>query len=159
MRDTAWFDQLFSEHAPSIHRYLQRRIGRQDSDDLTADVFTLAWKKRDEIPEGFEVPWLYRSAHYLVANHYRKKNPSLPGELPEGSADDVAPFVCDQAEISSLLASLSARDRRILLLVAWEGLSGDELAVALGVSRGASDTALSRARSRLQSAWDSSDQM
>jgi RNA polymerase sigma-70 factor (ECF subfamily) len=52
-----------------------------------------------------------------------------------------------------VLAQLSPRDRRILLLHAWEGLDGDELAVALGISRGGADAALSRARARLRQAW------
>jgi len=41
----------------------------------------------------------------------------------------------------------------VLLLTAWEGLAGDDLALVLGVSRGGADAALSRARSRLREAW------
>ena len=57
-----------------------------------------------------------------------------------------------------VLARLSPRDRRILLLVAWDGLSGDDLARVLGVSRGGADAALSRARARLRDAWDAHEQ-
>ncbi|GHH77253.1 sigma factor-like helix-turn-helix DNA-binding protein [Promicromonospora soli] len=38
--------------------------------------------------------------------------------------------------VRQVLARLTPRDRRILLLVAWDGLSGDGLAQVLGVSRG-----------------------
>ena len=50
-------------------------------------------------------------------------------------------------------SALSDRDRRILLLHAWEGLGGADLAAVLGTSRGGADAALSRARARLRTAW------
>ncbi|HMO11815.1 MAG TPA: sigma-70 region 4 domain-containing protein, partial [Actinotalea sp.] len=56
-------------------------------------------------------------------------------------------------QVRAALAALSPRDRRVLLLHAWEGLGGDELAVVLGVSRGGADAALSRARARLREVW------
>ena len=52
-----------------------------------------------------------------------------------------------------MLAALPARDRRILLLHAWEGLDGAQLAEVLGISRGGADAALSRARARLREVW------
>ena len=54
----------------------------------------------------------------------------------------------------AVLEALSARDRQILLLSAWEGLDGNQLAAVLGISRGGADAALSRARARLRDLWD-----
>ena len=51
------------------------------------------------------------------------------------------------------LAAVGERDRQILLLNAWEGLDGAELASVLGISRSGADAALSRARKRLREAW------
>ncbi len=69
--------------------------------------------------------------------------------------DDAEPadLVVADAEVRAVLARLSARDRQILLLHAWEGLDGAGLAAVLGVSRGGADAALSRARARLRAAW------
>ena len=36
------FASLFDRHAPYIHRYLARRVGRQAADDLVAEPFLVA---------------------------------------------------------------------------------------------------------------------
>lgn len=152
-RDEAWFDALFRAHAAAVHRYLLRRAP-QDADDLAAEVLTVAWRRREDVPEGAELPWLYRTAGFVLANHRRRKQPLPLASVPEQEADDdPADVVVTDELVREALAGLSARDRRILLLHAWEGLGGEELAAVLGISRGGADAALSRARSRLAVAW------
>ena len=153
-RDAPWFEALVREHATAVHRFLVRRTGRDEADDLAADVLTTAWRRRDDIPEGAELPWLYRTAGYVVANHRRKGRPVPVGELPdEIDPDDPAVRIVRDEQVRTALSALTARDRQILLLNAWEGLVGDGLAAVLGVSRGGADAALSRARARLRDAW------
>jgi RNA polymerase sigma-70 factor (ECF subfamily) len=157
-RDDAWFDALFREHAPSVFRYVARRAARDDADDLTADVLAVAWRRRDEVPEGHELAWLYRTAAFTVANHHRKSRPVLVEVLPEGpDRDSPELLVVADLEVRAALATLSERDREVLLLTAWEGVDGDGLAEALGISRGGADAALSRARSRLRAAFAAQD--
>ena len=152
-RDEAWFDALFRAHAAAVHRYLLRRAP-QDADDLAAEVLAIAWRRRDDVPDGAELPWLYRTAGFVLANHRRKKQPLPLAAVPEQEADDdPADAAVTDELVREALAGLSARDRRILLLHAWEGLAGEELAAVLGISRGGADAALSRARSRLAVAW------
>ncbi|MHB1064414.1 MAG: RNA polymerase sigma factor [Georgenia sp.] len=152
--DDAWFDTVFRAHATAVYRYLLRRAPT-DAEDLAADVWATAWRRRADVPEGAELPWLYRTAAFVLANH-RRKHTALPmAAVPTGSVgDDPADVVVADEEIRAALARLSARDRTVLLLHAWEGLSGAELAGVLGISRGGADAALSRARSRLVEAWD-----
>ena len=71
------------------------------------------------------------------------------------TADAVAvvPWTDRDADIHDVLAQLSPKDRQTLLLAGWEGLVGEQLAAVLGMTRGAADAALSRARSRLRDAW------
>lgn len=157
-RDDAWFDALFREHARSVFRYVARRAARDDADDLTADVLAVAWRRRDEVPEGHELAWLYRTAAFTVANHHRKSRPVLVEVLPEGpDRDSPELLVVADLEVRAALATLSERDREVLLLTAWEGVDGDGLAEALGISRGGADAALSRARSRLRTAFAAQD--
>ncbi|MCV2394963.1 sigma-70 family RNA polymerase sigma factor [Actinotalea sp. M2MS4P-6] len=158
VRDDAWFERLFAEHAAALHRYVARRAAPSDVADLTADVLVTAWRRREDVPEGAELPWLYRTAGYVLANHRRKLRP-VPVELVPEEVDDVDPadLAVKDEQVRSALAALSPRDRRVLLLHAWEGLGGEELAEVLGVSRGGADAALSRARARLRQAWDASD--
>lgn len=154
VRDEPWFEDLFARHAPAVHRYLLRRGAGDDAEDLAADVLTVAWRRRAEVPDGHELPWLYRTAGFVLANHRRKGRPVPVETVPdEPDPDDPAVRAVRDERVREALARLSARDRQVLLLTAWEGLSGDDLALVLGVSRGGADAALSRARSRLREVW------
>lgn len=152
-RDASWFTALVRVHERDVHRYLVRRAG-QDAEDLTADVLTIAWRRREDVPEGAELPWLYRTAGFVLANHRRKGRPVPVERLPEVvDEDDPALRAVTDERVRGALAALSPRDRQIVLLNAWEGLTGVALAEALGVSRGGADAALSRARARLAAVW------
>src|SRR5690606_8278363 len=136
-RGDAWFESIFREHATAVFRYFARRAGAQEAEDLAADVFATAWRRRADVPEGAELPWLYRTSGFVLANHQRKGRPVPVAEVPDEPDDDVDPAdlaVADD-EVRTVLSALAPRDRRILLLVAWEGLDGDELAAVLGISR------------------------
>lgn len=158
-RDGVWFDRLFVDHAASVHRYFARRAPRQDCHDLTADVFTTAWRKREQLPVDLELPWLYKTASYVLANHRRKPTLTLIGDpgRPEQHSrqtrtEDPADLVIEDDHLRRALLTLRPRDRQVLLMHAWEGLDGAQLAAALGLSRGGAAAALSRARARFRDA-------
>lgn len=159
MRDDAWFEALFRAHATAVYRYFLRRAAADDAHDLAADVLATAWRRRDDVPEGAELAWLYRTAGFVLANHRRKGRPVPVDQVPETADEDADPAGLTLAddELRTVLAALSPRDRRILLLHAWEGLDGDALAEVLGISRGGADAALSRARARLRAVWATHD--
>ena len=152
--DQVWFEGVFREHAPAVHRYFVRRTHVGEVDDLTAETFVVAWRRRADVPDGAELPWLYRTAGYLLANHHRKGRPIPVERLPEevDHADPAHLVVVDES-LRAVLAGMSSRDRQVLVLNAWEGLTGDDLAAVLGISRGGADAALSRARARLRGQW------
>ncbi|NTW41462.1 MAG: RNA polymerase sigma factor [Cellulomonadaceae bacterium] len=135
-----------------------RRAAIDDAQDLTADVLATAWRRREDVPEGAELPWLYRTAGFVLANHRRKGRPVPVEHVPdEVDDDDPADLAVVGDDVRSVLAAMSPRDRKVILLHAWEGLDGDQLAAALGIGRGGADAALSRARSRLRDAWAEHD--
>ncbi|GAA2463458.1 RNA polymerase sigma factor [Agromyces soli] len=152
-----WFEAVVREHAGALVRYFARRGPRQDAEDLAAEVFATAWRRRADVPREAVLPWLYRTAGFTLANH-RRKLVDLPVEtVPERGASAVSEdpelSALFDAELRGALESVGERDRRILLLHAWEGLDGEELAAVLGISRSGADAALSRARKRLREAW------
>ena len=152
--DEAWFDRLFRAHAVALYRYFVRRAPQSDADDLTADVFTTAWRRRADVPAEAELAWLYRTAGFVLANHRRKGRPVPVADLPDEIDDsDPAQLSIDDETVRDVLSRLAPRDRRILLLHAWDGLEADELAAVLDITRGGADAALSRARARLREAW------
>ncbi|MCG2799160.1 MAG: sigma-70 family RNA polymerase sigma factor [Cellulomonas sp.] len=154
VHDDAWFTALVVEHGRAVHRYLARRAG-DEAEDLAAEVMAVAWRRRADVPDEAALPWLYRTAGFVLANYRRKGRPVPVGELPEeADLDDPALRAVRDDQVRRALAGLSARDRQMLLLNAWEGLVGEQLAAVLGISRGGADAALSRARARLREAWD-----
>ena len=143
------------EHATAVHRFLVRRAGRDEAEDLAADVLTIAWRRRADVPDGAELPWLYRTAGFVVANHRRKGRPDAGRRTSRTRSTPTTP-PCARSRTSACArcsAPSAPRDRQILLLNAWEGLAGDALAAVLGIGRGGADAALSRARARLREAW------
>ena len=155
--EVAWFTEVAREHSTALVRYFARRAPRQDAEDLAAEVFATAWRRRADVPRDAVLPWLYRTAGFTLANH-RRKTIDLPvEEVPESGVlrvgEDPELSALFDAELRGALASVGERDRQILLLHAWEGLDGAELAEVLGISRSGADAALSRARRRLREAW------
>jgi RNA polymerase sigma-70 factor (ECF subfamily) len=153
----AWFTGVVREHSTALVKYFARRGPRQDAEDLAAEVFATAWRRRDDVPRAAVLPWLYRTAGFTLANH-RRKLVDLPVEaVPESGetrvAGDPELSALFDDELRGALMSVGERDRRILLLHAWEGLDGEQLAEVLGISRSGADAALSRARARLREAW------
>ena len=153
-------EEMVDAHAVDVRRYLYRRlVGAADpastADELTADVLVIAWRRRADIPAGAELPWLYAVARRVLANYRRRPQDVLVADLGDLDAideADPADIASDNAALADAWRSLSPRDREVLRLVAWEGLTGSQLAAALGISEGGAAAALSRARSRFEEA-------
>lgn len=166
MVDAAVYEGWVREYLPPVHRYLRRRADRNDVDDLAAEVFTIAWRRRDDVPDEAVLPWLYRTAHFVLANHRRARRDIAAGAPTEVAAfasahdfdvDDVADVAIEDATLAAAWATLSAKDQRVLMLAAWEGLNGTELGEALGMTAGGAGAALHRARQRLAQAMAGTD--
>lgn len=148
------FDQLYDRHVLEVYRYIARRHIGNDAQDLTGDVFLIAFQKLNSIPAGSELPWLYRTAWNVLANAHRKNDP-IPANFDLTEIEpDCADVVITNDQLNRSWQKLPQKDREILRLAAWEGLSGKELAATLGISEGGAGAALSRARANLRKAWD-----
>lgn len=146
------FASVYSEHLPAISRYLARRVERQHVEDLAADVFALAWRKRDGVTTGEELPWLYRIAANLVANHRRKQAATasfIASLRPADSAPAADDIVIADQQLATAWKQLKAKDREVLALAVFEDLPVAAIASALGVSANAVSIRLHRARKQL----------
>ena len=161
-REPERFAVLFDRHAPHIHRYLARRTDRQVADDLVAETFLAAFAKRDRYDLGYADarPWLYGIATNLVGQHRRdqarqyriSQAAAAEPEVP-GHADRVAADVTAQATrplLDAALAALSAGDRDVLLLIAYEQLTYQEVSRALDIPVGTVQSRLHRARTKVR---------
>ena len=148
------FAAVYTEHLPAISRYLARRVERDAVEDLAADVFALAWRKRESVTRGEELPWLYRIAANLVANHRRKLAAStsfIASLRPADSAPAADDIVIADQQLANAWKQLQPADREVIALATFEELSIGEIASALGISANAVSIRLHRARKRLAS--------
>jgi RNA polymerase sigma-70 factor (ECF subfamily) len=157
----ARFERLYGAHADRVHAYALRRGSREAADDVVSDVFLVAWRRLDELPSE-PLPWLYGVARRALANRRRGENRAaalqarLAGTLGRPEAGAPPRSVRDD-RVQRALAGLPARDRELLLLIAWEGLRVNEAAEVLGVRSGTLATRLYRARARLAEALAEED--
>lgn len=164
LREPERFAAIFDRHAAHIMRYLAHRLGRQVADDLVAETFLVAFGTRAkfDLDRPDARPWLYGIATNMVrrrqredGREYRLRAAIVPEPNTDGHADRVAEQVTAAAMnplLGAALAGLSSGDRDVLLLVAWEGLSYDEVAQALDIPIGTVRSRLNRARKQVRAA-------
>jgi RNA polymerase sigma factor (sigma-70 family) len=171
LTDPDQFAVLFRRHAPAIQRYVTRRIGPHAADDVVAETFLAAFRQRGSYRPGpaDALPWLYGIATNLVRRHWRTEVQQLR-VLARTGADpvvaDFAPRVDESvsaaavnAALAAGLAGLPATQRDALLLVAWGGLTYEQVAAATGAPLGTVQSRISRARRRLRAALASETEM
>jgi RNA polymerase sigma-70 factor, ECF subfamily len=155
------FGMLFDRHAPAISRYIARRLGPDAADDLVAETFLIAFRRRShyDLDRSDARPWLYGIATRLIGRHRRQevrffRAIARTGIDPaaEPIADQITDRIAAQAarrELAAALAGLPQGQRDVLLLVA-SGLGYEEAALALEVPTGTVSSRLVRARRKVR---------
>lgn len=161
---TRRFEELYAAHYRRIVTYTRRRTGSiDDADDVVSATFLVAWRRLEDLVSADEpLAWLYRVAYLTLLNH--RRDAQRTGRLADKAAGEYsnpAATIESTVEARGRLAqvvgaaeTLSEMDRELLRLVAWEELTHSEIAEILGISRVLVRTRLSRARRRLQTAYD-----
>ncbi len=131
---------------------------------MTAETFLAAFRRRDRYDTGRADarPWLYGIAIRLIGKHrrsearYRRMLQAVPAD---GRDDDEGDRSADRVtaqqlrpRLTAVLDALPGRDRELLLLVAWAGLTYAEAAQALGLSESAVRSRLHRIRVKTRAA-------
>ncbi|MDA0184519.1 RNA polymerase sigma factor [Solirubrobacter phytolaccae] len=148
------FVALYESHGAAVLAYARRRVGADEADDVLAETFLVAWRRRREVPDD-ALPWLYAVAGNVVRNRLRAER--RRGALYARMASTVPPAAGEAAQdlkLGEALARLKAIDREALLLTAWEGLEPERAARAAGCSRATFHVRLHRARTRLAQALE-----
>lgn len=126
--------------------YALRRSDPATAEEVVSETFVIAWRKLAEVPEE-PLPWLLAIARRVLANHRRGER--RRGALAERFRGTVAAAAAvEDPVVGVALSALPERDREVLLLHAWEGLSNSEAAAVLGCSANAFGVRLHRARER-----------
>ncbi|GAA1145237.1 RNA polymerase sigma factor [Nocardioides aquiterrae] len=158
---------LFDRHGDRIYNHCFRATGDWgEAEDATSTVFLEVWRhrRRVRLHDGSALPWLYGVATNVCRNLTRSRRRRLralaalprPEPVPD-HAERVADRLGSTARMAAVLAAiddLPPREREVLGLVAWSGLTYEQAAAALDVPVGTVRSRLSRARARLTDLTD-----
>lgn len=153
----ARFKALFNAHHRNIHAYCLRRLPTDDANEAASEVFLVAWRRFEKIPESEQLMWLYGVARNVVRNLQRSARRQI---RLSAKANSVAPTPQDGPEIQVIrseeheevamaMETLKEPDRELLQLKVWEGLSNDQVATVLGITKRAVEGRYTRALSKL----------
>jgi RNA polymerase sigma-70 factor (ECF subfamily) len=153
-RDREAFEILYGRYVRSIFGLALRRLGdRGHAEDAVQEAFAAIWRSASTYrPErGAAGGWLYTVARNAIVDRLRRNGPSPDAELPELAASDPGP--AQQAEDSDVawrvhraLEELQPREREVIELAYWSGMSQSEVAEYLHLPLG---TVKTRTRSGL----------
>ena len=142
------------ELIPRLRRYARALTGdRAASDDLVQDTLERAWAKLHLYRRGTDLrAWLFTVMHNVHVNRVRATRPTDPleeemAELAQRPTQGDALAVRD---LDRAVARLPEEQRAVLLLVALEDMSYEEVARTLGIPIGTVMSRLSRAREKLR---------
>jgi RNA polymerase sigma-70 factor, ECF subfamily len=149
--------ELYQRYGSRIFAFCLSRLGnREEAEDAAQTTFLNAFRSlNDGLVPRFELAWLFRIADNVCRD--RRKSAWRRGRV-EATRDlqelqDVVSAPERRSEglvgLEAALASMPDRQRRAILLREWQGLSYEEIAGELGLSRAAVETLIFRARRSL----------
>jgi RNA polymerase sigma-70 factor (ECF subfamily) len=157
------FEELYRRHVGEVYSYAASRVGRDEAEDITADVFHAAARAVVHGDSGEITPaWLMTVTRNKVIDHWRRRE-RRHGKLhllrAIGNTVDPSDRVIAAAESHRVVLALekvSKRHRMLLMMHYVDGLTAPELAGLLGLTTVAIESALARARRSFRSHFDHS---
>lgn len=161
-RDPAAFAHLYDAYFPKVYAYVRHRVRRrQDAEDLVAETFLQAVGALDRFEWRHEASfagWLFRIAHNLLANFYRRQARQAVAPLEDTadrssgdpSPDDIALQQEAFAALHQHLRALPPRRREVVALRFFGGLRNREIAAILDLDERTVAAHLSRGLLDLQ---------
>lgn len=154
------FTLVVKNHGDAVRAFLYRRgggldAGVSDLEDIAADVWAVAWSKRDQAPampeESAMRAWLLQIARLTLANHIRK---TVARRQWGVSNEDIAVastehIVIADEDLRRGFDCLSPSEKEVFSLTVWEGLKPAEIASVLGISANAASLRLFKARTKI----------
>jgi RNA polymerase sigma-70 factor, ECF subfamily len=155
------FEELYRSSRDDVYSYVAGLLrDRSAAEDVTAAAFERAYRKRSRFDarRGTRRAWLFGIARNAALDELRRRRHLT--ELETEPADD-APAPDEQADaglrraaLRTAMAALTARERELVALKFFAGLTNAEIADVLGVSESNAGTRLHRTVEKLRRACD-----
>ena len=140
------FEEIYARHREAVEAYTRRRVPADLVDDVVSETFLVCWRKLGDVPAE-ALPWLYAVARKTIANQRRAAARAVAGGGEAVAAGEPEPT--GDPQLAAAFARLGDRDREVLRLVAWEGLSVAQAAAVLECTTVSCRVRFHRAKRRL----------
>lgn len=155
---------IYDLYAPGLYDTAAAMLSdRHDAADIVQDVFCIAAERLNQLRDPNRLkPWLYAVLRNEVYRRTKKRKRTTPTDFQSPTVPDVVAAFDPNAEgaatsfdelaelVRSAAAGLDERDRLVLELSVRQGLTGTDLADALGVSPEQSYSLVHRMRDRVE---------
>jgi len=148
------FEPLVRRYGPRAYHFALGMVRNpEDARDLSQEAFLRAYLalSRFDVSRPF-YPWFARILRNLCVSHLRRRRPQV--SLDEPVAAGLGPTTSSKTEtrlwLEQGLNRLDDKDREILILKEFQGLSYQELSEVIGIPRGTVMSRLYHARRRLR---------
>lgn len=153
------FETLYRDARDDVYSYLAYLVGdRSLAEELTADAFEHAYRKRDrfDAKRGDLRAWLFRVARNLAIDELRRKQRVTTLEFPleDLASDDEADQRDDRLIVAEAMRCLQTRDRELVALKFFAGLTNAEIAKVLRRSTASVGTNLHRAITKIRNEFE-----
>ena len=163
--DPEAFSELFRRHYTPVKRVVARKLGNlRDADEIAQAAFVRAYERIDRCGGDRRFgAWVQVIANNLAVDHLRASNRTQPSEEPVRGDAALGPNAPEDsvlrneqaALVRRALATLPDRQRDVVVARDVEGRRPPEIAAAMGLTLGAVDSILLRARRRLANTVES----
>ena len=159
------FEALYRESRDDVFAYAAGLLrDRSAAEEVTSQAFERAWRKRGQIrPErGSARAWLFGIVRNAALDELRRRSKlaQMPDERLEAeTADgpDPAHAAVSRTALKQAMAGLSGRERELVALKFFAGLSNAEIATVTETSESNAGTKLHRVVEKLRRTFDEAD--
>ena len=151
------FRAFYAGTYADVLRFVVRRVPAYRAEDVTAEVFLVAWRRVDELPRTDDDAraWVFGVARNVLLNDERgeRRRRALAVRLAATAPpapDDDPELVARRIDLAAVWPRLTAVDQEVLALAYWEDLTGPQAAHVLDISPVAYRLRLTRARRALR---------
>ena len=148
-QDKTAFARLFNHFSPFLKGFLLRSegLGPEQAEELVQETMLKVWRKAPTYSpaQAAASTWIYTIARNTridwIRKHYRENTTDLLAEDIYDDTEDPSPFsslskVRDSRNIQDHLKTLPAEQNEVLKMMYFDGLSGQQISVALGIPLG-----------------------
>jgi RNA polymerase sigma-70 factor (ECF subfamily) len=165
-REAAALDELIAAHQPRVARLAHRLLAwnRPDAQDVVQDVFLRAWQHAPRFRgESSLSTWLARITVNRCRSLRRRRalDPRRLWQVMSPRRAESSPASVhvddDAARVRDAVARLARHEREVVVLYYLEQMPAAQVADVLGISTGAVNTRLHRARAQLKTMLEAID--